>query len=288
MNPACPSGKDIKNITQRELSHIPVQDVINSFAGKRVRTVTRVIFEKKDEWKFYSNNTLAHYVTSKILQLDDELVKAFHMIPRNNTSWVADNDQKDWYSGYCVFDIEWKEPIFAKDITKYAAVVNKDLHVGAIKAIYDIDKTQELSTKYNASYISLLKGISLGKITERFNNFDWQVKIVSKGAQGPEVTKKYMPELKDKILFVPHGSEVYCFMNLPITVSPYYVLSSILGIPEPAARTQTFKCVDVGIASDIVCKNDGIDANFSCIVNKQLAECPVCRGKKQLYLMTRK
>lgn len=284
----CPSGADIKSVTQRNLSHMPVSEAIANLAGQRVRTVTRFVFDKVSAWNIYSNDTLAHYVTSQMLQRDDSLVKAFHKVNCNNTSWVSDNDQKDWYSGFVVWDVEWKDLVYAADLQKFVDDVNSTLHIGKIKAIYDIDSSMELSTKANASYVAMIDDISLGRITERFNAFDWNVKVVEKAAQGAEVVKHFMPELRDKILFVPSGSSVLCFMNLPITISPYYALSSILGIPEAVCRHYNFRVTDVGMPSDIVCRNDGNVASYSCTLNKQLSECPVCRGKKVLYLLTHK
>lgn len=285
----CPTPQDIKEITTRELPHIPVEKVISDMlTGKRVRSITRFVFNKKDEWKIYSNETLAHYITSQFLQLDDRLVDAFHIVKANSSTWLAQNDQKDWYSGYVVFDVEWKDLVSANELKQYVSKVNEKLHIGKIVNVFDIDEQMELSTKAYVQYIIPITDRSLGYITEKFNNFDWQVKQVTKGAAGPEVIKKYMPELKSNILFVPHGSSVLAYMNLPITVSPYYVLSSMFGMNVHLCMGYTPKVVGVSTPSDLVCKNDGNTAMYDCLKNVQLSECAVCRGKKLLYVLTHK
>ncbi len=286
----CPDAKAIQSIINRDLSHIPLSEVISNLAGQRVRSVTRFIINKAVSWKMYSNETLCHYVTSQFLQLDDSLVKAFHMVGKNNTSWASNNDQKDWFGGYVICDVEWKDLITAEYLKKYVDEVNKKLHIAKVVEIYDIAKNLELDTKANVSYIAEWPGITIGRVSERISNFDWMIKTIEKGASGEAaVVKKFMPELKDRLLFIPYKTGTLAFMNLPITLNPHWVMSSFMGMNEPACRQYDFKVTDVGTASDIVCKTEGCShyANYSYILNKQLAQCPVCRGKAMLYKMSK-
>ncbi len=287
----CPTPNDIKRVTQRNLSHIPVEEAIANMAGQRVRSVTRFIINKSLDWKLYSNETLCHYVTSLFLQAKPELVKAFHFVGKNNTSWAANYGQKDWYGGYVVCDVEWKDLVSAKELQELVEGVNAKLHIAKVVAVYDIDKNLEMDTKCNNSYMVEFPDLSLGRFTERLNNFDWMVKVMEKGPAGePVAVKKHMPELKERMLFVPYGRGVLGFFNLPVTLNPYQVLSSFIGLNELACRQYDFKVVDVGIESDMICRTEGCGryANYSFILNKQLDKCPVCRGKLMLYKATQK
>lgn len=167
--------------------------------------------------------------------------------------------------------------------------INKS-HVAQIVDIATINKNLEFDTKCNVSYVFRVDDIALSRIQECVNGFDWNVKKVDKGQAGaPAVVKIYMPELKNNMLFVQNGSEVLGFMNLPITISPYMVLSSVLRKPVESCFKYDMQVSDVGVSSDFRCKTEGCgnEANYSFVTNSQQVQCPVCRGKMLLWKLTK-
>ena len=67
-------------------------------------------------------------------------------------------------------------------------------------------------------------------LKDKIQSFGWDVKVSCKTmGSGMEFEIQHLPELKESILFVPHGNAILIYMNLPSNVSPYWVMSSILG-----------------------------------------------------------
>ena len=123
----------------------------------------------------------------------------------------------------------------------------------------------------------------MSQLKDKLANFDWDIKVAVKSMGGQLDTEtKHMPELKERVLFVPKGNTILIYCSLPASVNPYLVMSSILGKGyEKMLDEFRFNIVDQGIETDSTCKC-GKHLLYSQIEGKQKLRCPVCEGK--LYL----
>ena len=283
--------KHIINMTKRQLDTTSkLEDVINVLNNARSVDATRVVFQVAEEYQFISKKMLAHYITSKFLQVgDDSLVDKFFKVGKLTTHSVAKDGQKDWFSGTFCYDIEWKENIRYGELNDLIDKVNASLKSCRVKAIYYNVADQRTTTNQTFSFIGTLSNFSMSKLKDKFIDFNWEVKVATK-AMGTDMTlvKKLMPELKDMCLFIPYKDKILFSMCLPAGVNPHLVLSSMLGKNYQFCLENTsIQVVGHSQPVDLVCKcGNHLEYNF--FTDKVDKMCPVCQSKIRLKMISSK
>nr|DAY17825.1 MAG TPA: hypothetical protein [Caudoviricetes sp.] len=284
----CKTPQDLKAMLKRPMEdHTTVDDIMNKFSDNRHVESFRVIVQVKSGWEFYDKDALSHYITSRFYMEDPELIPSFYGVGQNSTTWVSNNSQKGWFGGKFVFDLELKKRISVEKFNRLIDKVNSKATSFKVLKIYDECKALPVKKEQTISYIGYTDKYSMSEIKDRLSLFDWDIYMAMKSRSlAMEFEKFHMPELKDKILFTPSGNKILIFMELPMDVNPYLVMSSILNKQFPQMMNDfRFDIYDHGMEIDASCKC-GNSLTYSLIKSKTEHICPVCEGKKVLYLLS--
>lgn len=282
----CHSKEEIERCTKRSLSsESTIEDVFETLSLSKGKSAVRVVVTMKSGCELYSRDTLSHYITSQFLRRDDDLAEAFYQVSKNTCSWISNNGQLGWVGGRWAYDIKWKEPISATRLVPYIEEINSVLETCRIDAVYDSDRKLEASIDDEVLYIGDVENTSMSRVKDKLSNFDWGVKVAVKGMGDLETEVRAMPELKDKCLFVQNGAKLSVAMVLPANVSPYLVMSSIMGKSLSNMYADClFRVVDFGKKVDAAC-SCGESLIHSYYSDKVSKRCLVCTAKALLYRM---
>ena len=99
--------------------------------------------------------------------------------------------------------------------------------------------------------------------------------------------RKRVEELRGNILFEPFKDKVGCYIYAKSEYNPYLIMPSLLRV----SYSKIFDLVDFNTCGFY----KPLEANCSCgrpmvfshVDYKNMNECPICRGKKLLYKLTR-
>lgn len=295
-NPKCHGCKlcfdepgQVKFMTSRDMTDTAtVDEILQSFTDTRIVDSTRVIFKINPEWQFVSKTMLSHKITSMFLQADDSLVDKYHSNGKSSTAGVSKDGQSDWFGGTIDYEIQWKDRIPQGYLDKYVEDINSKLE--SCKIVKIVYNTKEL--KSSASdlfcYMGVISDIPMSRIKDKLVDFDYNVRVAVKAMGGLNLEKKSMPELKDKLLFVPYKDKVLSYMVLPYGVNPYLVLGSILGKGyNYCMENSQYQVVDHVKNVDLSCRC-GEPLTYSFVTDSVSKLCPVCMGRLRLKKLTSK
>lgn len=284
----CETDEQILMITRRDITESPINVMIDNLSSNRPAHMTRMVVKVDPQWDFYDRTTMSHYITSLFLRQHDDILEAFFSVDKNTNTWASAHGQKGWFGGTFAFDVKWREHLPARKLKEFLEPVNKLLTAAQVVDIYDTSKELPIDTRGSVSYFSQIKGISMSQVKDRMSAFNWDIKVATKAMGGDlELEKKYMPELKDRILFVQHGETLLCYMDLPMVINPHLVIASIFNRPYRwALENFRFNTMDhnVPIAGTCDC---GKQLGFSMLKDKASKFCPTCTGKRFLYSVTK-
>lgn len=293
-NPKCHGCKmcygeegQVKFMTKRDMTDsATVDDILQSFTDTRIVDSTRIIFKIKPEWSLVSKTMLSHYITSKFLQINNDLVDKFHSNGRVSTFGVSKDGQSDWFGGVFDYEINWKSKISTGYLDKFIEQVNRSLDSCVVSKIVYNTKELASSSSDSFSYMGVITDIPITKIKDKMIDFDYQIKVATKAMGGLNLEKKSFPELKDKILFVPYKNQVLCYMTLPYGVNPYLVLSSIINKGyKYCMEISQFQLVDHTKEVDLTCRC-GEPLTYSFVTDSVTKLCPTCMGRLRLKQAT--
>lgn len=251
----CESAEEIKNMVKREIYDEHTYDqVAEMLSDSRHQKSVRVVAKMKSQWSFYNRTSLAHYITSKFLQASEEICDNFFSVGKTTTTWIANNGQKAWVGGTFCFDINLRERVSISEFNSVIDKINSQLESCQILRVIDDTKTVPVRRETNISYIGQTSAYSMSQIKDKISMFDWDIKVAVKSMGGGLDTElKHMPELKTKVLFVQKGNSVLIGMDLPASISPYFVMNSIMGKSyEKALDDFSFDVIDQTKDTDTV------------------------------------
>lgn len=281
---ACKTPEEKKRMVARELKdEMSLDEVIERLSDSRHVDTVRVVAKMNSEWDIYNRESLCHYLTAQFLQESEEIERAFYAVGKTSTTWLSNNGQKGWFGGNFAWDIQLKERIPLGEFERSIEGINQRLKSCKIVRVFGDSKELPIKRESVISFIGQTSQYSMSQLKDKLANFDWDIKVAVKSMGGQLDTEtKHMPELKERVLFVPKGNTILIYCSLPASVNPYLVMSSILGKGyEKMLDEFRFNIVDQGIETDSTCKC-GKHLLYSQIEGKQKLRCPVCEGK--LYL----
>ena len=157
-----------------------------------------------------------------------------------------------------------------------------DIHSGADEL--------NINNKQRLLWYGELKGnYTRSELKNNLLDFNWEVKK-AKQMIGVEMDteKVFIPDLKDRVLFVEKDNKMLVFMALEMELSPYLILSSLFNVPHKHIITDSnFDILDHIKLLDVSC-DCGEKLGFSLFDNEVKKECSVCRGRKLLYHLKNK
>lgn len=284
----CPTPETKKqHLTRAIQSKKTVDDIHEALSLSKPKGCVKLVVQLRPGYEIYSKDMLSHYITSLFFREDDDLAEAFYAVSKNSCSWTSNNGQKGWFGGTFAFDIQFRRPMSAAQLKPYLEKINSILEVCQIKDIRDSDLNLEPSNTDSILYVGNIKDVSMARLKDKLSMFDWGIKVATKGmGSGLETEVQSHPELKDKILFVQNGSNILCSMVLPANISPYLVLSSILGkSPDYCYANSLFNIMDSGTKVDATC-GCGSSLVMSHQTGKVSSLCQNCLAKRYLYKQT--
>ena len=164
------------------------------------KSSVKVLVTMRTGYEIYSRDMLSHYITSQFLRRDKDLAHDFYAVGKNTTSWTSSNAQKGWFGGKWCFDIQWKDYITADRLINSIESINSILETCRIDAVIDSAPNLEPSIKDTILYAGTINK-SMSVVKDKMSMFDWNVRVAVKGMGILEWETKFMPELKEKILF---------------------------------------------------------------------------------------
>ena len=167
--------------------------------------------------------------------------------------------------------------------------INSELESCKILRVIDDTKTQLVKRETNITFLGQTTEHSMSRIKDRLSNFEWDIKVPIKSMGGQLDTEiKHMPELKEKVLFAQAGNRIMIGMDLPAHISPYMVMSSILGKPyEKMLEDFAFDVVDQYSEVDMV-DEKGHHLGYSYFDACYTKEAPIEKIRKYLYKLTKR
>ena len=280
--------KHIPKMVKRDFNdQYSLDEVLEALSDSRHVDSTRIVVRQAQEWDFYNRDSLAHYLAARILQANPELESAFYSVGKHTLSWESNNGQKCWFGGDWAFDINWKTRVSESEITKVIDQINETLTVCKIIRVFGDTKTLPVKRETDIAFLGQTTAYSMSQFKDKLANFDWGIKVATKSMGGGLDTEtKYMPELKEKMLLVPHGHSILVYMSVPASVNPYLVMSSILGKGyEKMLQDFSFRVMDHGKEIDGTCKC-GRHVTYSLLTGQNKRVCQTCEGKLLLAKMT--
>lgn len=264
-----------------------LEQVLEALSDSRHVDTTRVVVQQKQDWDFYHRDSLEHYIAALFLQESEELEREFYSVGKNTLSWVSNQGQKGWFGGTWAFDINWKRRVSDSEIRPLIERVNEKLHVCQVKEVFTDSKSLMIKRETDVSYLGVTSKYSMSQLKDMLSNFDWSIKVAVKSMGGGlDFESKYMPEMKERLLIVPKGSDTLLYMSVPSYVSPYLVMSSITrkGYDKMLNDFQ-FRAMDQGKEIDGTC-SCGKHVTYSMFSGKNKKVCQICEGKRVLARMT--
>lgn len=284
----CESPQEIKEMVKREIyDEHSYEEVAEMLSDSRHQKSVRVVVKMKPQWFFYNRTALAHYITSRFLQANNDIAERFYSVGKTTTTWLSNNGQKGWFGGTWCFDINLRERLSVEDFNKCIDEINKDLESCQIIRIIDDTKSVPVKRESNITFIGQTSAYSMTTIKDKLATFDWDIKVPVKSMGGGLDTElKHMPELKDKVLFVQNGNTILIGMDLPASVSPYFVMSSILGKNyEKCLDDFAFDIIDQTKETEMV-DNKGQHVGYSYFTGQYNKSANIEIIRKYLYALT--
>lgn len=287
---ACKTPEEKKRMVARELNDkYTVDEVVQKLSDSRHVDTVRIVGRMKPGWEIYNRESLAHYLAAQFMQKSNEIYEAFFAVGKNTTTWLSSNGQKGWFGGVFAFDMQLRNRVSEKVFQDLIEQVNEGLESCEILRVFGGQKELPIKINTDIACLGMTDVYSMTQIKDKLENFNWDIKVAVKSMGGQLDTKlEHMPELKDRILFVPKGNQVLIYTSLPGNVNPYLVMSSILGKGyEKMLQDFRFNVMDQGIETDATCKC-GRHLTYSLITGKAKTRCQICEGKLLLAKMTGK
>lgn len=286
----CENASEIKEMVKREIyDEHSYEEVAEMLSDSRHQKSVRVVVKMKPKWFFYNRTSLAHYITSRFLQANENIAEIFYSVGKTTTTWLSNNGQKGWFGGTWCFDINLRDRIQVSEFEKCIEEINNNLESCQIVRVIDDTKSIPVKRETNISYIGQTLAYSMSAIKDKLSMFDWDIKVPVKSMGGGlETEVKHMPELKDKVLFVQNGKSILIGMDLPASVSPYFVMNSIMGKSyEKTLEDFSFDIIDQTKDTDMV-DSKGQHVGYSFFSGKYNKDANIELIRKYLYALTRR
>lgn len=285
----CETVQQKKDTYKRDISsQSTVEDVVASLSGNRHMATTRVQVNVDPRWDFASGSSLSFFITSQFMKVSPKLRDSFYEVGYNTRTWTSRDNQPGWFGGTFVFDIFWNSRISAKDLLSVMEEVNKRLTVCKVVGVVDSDKDFKIKTNGFVSYIGQIDGGSMSELSDRLMNFDWMVDVsVKLKGNALSTEKQHHPEFRDKLFFSPYKERIWASFFLPIEYNPYLVSSSIFKRkPLKMVEDSRFHITGHFFPTEATC-SCGEPLFMDLGTNQTESLCPICRGKRMLYRLTK-
>jgi hypothetical protein len=284
----CEDKEEVLEVVDRSLdSKYEMKDVYEALSTQTSRDAHRIVLKQSDDWRMYDRRGLSRYIASLFLRESDYLFDKFYTVGRNSLRWASIRGQNGWAGGKWAFDIKWNDRVKKSELDKHIESVNNKLSAAKIIKIHSGADELNINNKQRLLWYGELKGgYTKSELKNNLLGFNWEVKK-AKQMIGVEMDteKVFIPDLKDRILFVEKDNKLLVFMELEMELNPYLILSSLFSVPyKHILRDSNFNVLDHIKMMDMSC-DCGKKLGYSLFDNKVKSECSTCRGRKLLYYL---
>lgn len=276
----CPTPELKKEVLFRKIGSTNKLEDFKSILS-RSQANYRTPFELfiKPEAFFYSATTAVHYVVSRILQDNPALEPIYHMLDKNNLSWVTSNEQRDWFTGRVVGQMLWKAP--PQFLPGMLERVNARLSLTKLLAVHPTLTKGKLVQLDNYNLYDVhMGGVSADIIRAGFSSFDGTTEVAAKSQGSDLELEPYYMEESPSVFVKDVSGGSRSIIALPLRVNPIFFLKTITGLGyQQIMRITNVSCLYTLRNTNGVCKVCGQPAVESITGKPAPGLCMSCLGK---------
>lgn len=287
----CHNKEEINQMVNREIwDEHTYEQVAEMLSDSREQKDVRVVVKMKPEWSIYNRTSLAHYITSRILQKNEVIADRFYNVGKTSLTWYSDKGQKGWYGGTWCFNIGLRDRVSLAEFEKVLDEVNKDLESCQIVRFIDDTKAQKCKIQCRNLVIGQTSEYSFSQLKDKYNTWvdkNCPVPVFVKSMQGSEQEMQEHPELSGKIFMAQKGNSVLISMDCTGNISPYVIMQGIIGKGYPVVLSKfAFDVIDYGEEVDMV-DDKGNHLCYSYLTGKYNRKSYTEMAKIYLYQLTK-
>ena len=202
-----------------------VNDIHAAIYNNKPSNQVRMTIELIPGHEELQKQAMSHIVTSRFLQVDDDLVEPFYKVQVDSFKNLYKDFQKDWMLGTYIFDTQWKDGVNAERLRSLIEQVNERLTVCKVKSVVDVELHSNYKPTDKAIYTFQVP-FSSSVLLDGLQNWKGQVKAAAKGMTFMYETKPLRRE-DFQVYFKPGGNGSYGVIMIPLWVNPYMMLGDL-------------------------------------------------------------
>ena len=281
---ACETKGERDSVVNRTLNDRDTYiSVLEAQTKSRPRMVVRVVVKQYPQFAFYSKEMLTHYITSQFLRRNDGIAQSYYKVSSSSLCWLSEASQPPYYSGLFSYYIYLKDFQPLNLFQSLVDSVNEVLETCQVVSVSESSLTEDFKKTDMSLFLCKLPFCDLTTIQTKLLNFNWMVRHpVRTFTTGAAWNRKDYLSYKDSIFFRASRDGVVSAMALPLTISPFWIISSLLRKRvEECYLEMPVQVVDTvrSLGASCSCGNSSF---YSLLTDKVEYRCPQCYLKRIL------
>lgn len=202
-------------------------DIQEKLFTNKAQGAYRVGFRVKNEFSMVGKEALAFSITSRFLQVSEEIYNEYHSVHNISNSPMLRGNLWDWMSGSFYYDIHIKSREVAVEWDRLIAEVNKGLFSAEVFSVSPVVVKDRQSENVQVISVVELKGVSLGQVRDWVKNQKGEVKV---GAKGRVTGNEVMLESRElpycEVELAQTKTAVRIALIHPIWMNPYLYVAT--------------------------------------------------------------